>query len=371
MSMIVFADRVITGQHDLHDAWVCVDNGYIVDAGIGNPPSGQIEQVDGWLIPGFVDIHVHGGGGGSFSTAEVETATDFHLQHGTTTMLASLVSESMEDLKLQIRGLLPYVEQGSIAGIHLEGPFIAEGRCGAHDPHVLIAPRGEIIEELLAMGSGAIRMVTIAPELEGAQSAVAIFASHGVIAALGHSDGTAADAHFGVNAGATVITHLFNGMRPLHHRDTGLADVGLLDLRVTCELILDGHHLSDQITEIALRLLGDRWIAVTDAVAAAGLADGTYSLGNLSVEAKDGVVRLLPGGALAGSTLTMDRAFETIMAKFHRSPLDAVQATSTRPAALLGRHDIGVLRAGARADLLVWRNGQVERVMRNGEWIAR
>lgn len=371
MSTIIFADRVITGHHDLHDAWVAVDNGYIVDAGLGNPPSGQIEQVDGWLIPGFVDIHAHGGGGGSFSLGEVEKATGFHLQHGTTTMLASLVSETMDDLKQQIRALLPHVERGAIAGIHLEGPFIAESRCGAHAPHVLTAPRGALIEDLLAMGSGAIRMVTIAPELEGAQSAIAIFTSHGVIAALGHSDGTAADAHFGVNAGATVITHLFNGMRPLHHRDTGLADVGLLDSRVTCELILDGHHLSDQITEIALRLLGDRWIAVTDAVAAAGIADGTYSLGSLTIEAEDGVVRLLPGGALAGSTLTMDRAFETIIAKYQRTALEAVQATSTRPAALLGRHDIGVLRAGARADLLVWRNGEVERVMHNGEWITR
>lgn len=371
MSTIIFADRVITGHHDFHDAWVCVDNGYIVDAGLGNPPSGQIEQVDGWLIPGFVDIHVHGGGGGSFSMAEVEQATTFHRHHGTTTMLASLVSETMDELKQQIRALQPYVEAGELAGIHLEGPFIAESRCGAHDPHLLCAPRGELIEEFLAMGSGTIRMVTIAPELEGAQSAIAIFASHGVLVALGHSDGSASEAHYGVNAGARVVTHLFNGMRPLHHRETSLADVGLLDSRVTCELILDGHHLSDEITEIALRLLGDRWIAVTDAVGAAGIDDGVYALGGLTVEARDGVVRLQSGGALAGSTLTMDRAFEAILAKFHRSPLDAVQATSTRPASLIGRHDIGVLRPGARADLVVWRDGAVARVMRNGAWIER
>lgn len=371
MSTIIFADRVITGHHDLHDAWVCVEQGFIVDAGIGNPPSGQIEQVDGWLIPGFVDVHVHGGGGGSFSRAEVEVAAAFHRQHGTTSMLASLMSESMDELKQQIRALLPHVERGSIAGIHLEGPFIAERRCGAHDPGVLCAPRGEYVEELLAVAAGAIRMVTIAPELEGAQSAIAVFASHGVTAALGHSDATATDAHFGANAGASVVTHLFNGMRPLHHRETGLADVALLDSRLTCELILDGHHLSPEITEIALRLLGNRWIAVTDAVAAAGLGNGRHTLGGRAVEAVDGVVRLTQSGALAGSTLTMDRAFETIMARFHRSPLEAVQATSTRPAALIGRHDLGVLRPGARADLVVWRNGAVDRVMRNGEWLVR
>ena len=370
MSTIIFADRVITGHHDLHDAWVCVSNGYIMDAGIGNPPSGQIEQVDGWLIPGFVDIHVHGGGGGSFSKAEVEQATHFHRAYGTTTMLASLVSETFDDLKQQIRNLLPHVASGAIAGIHLEGPFLAERRCGAHDPGVLCAPRGEFVEELLALGSGAIRMVTIAPELDGAENAIAIFASHGVLAALGHSDADAQTAHFGVNAGARVVTHLFNGMRPLHHRETGLVDIGVLDSRLTCELILDGHHLSDEITEIALRLLGDRWIAVTDAVAASGVADGTYGLGALTVEARDGIVRLLPSGALAGSTLTMDRAFEAIIGKFHRTPLEAVQATSTRPAALLGRHDIGALRAGARADLVVWRDGAAARVMKNGVWVV-
>lgn len=370
MSTIIFADRVITGHHDLHDAWVCVSDGFIIDAGIGNPPSGQIEQVDGWLIPGFIDLHVHGGGGGSFSKAQVDQATGYHRRHGTTTMLASLVSETMVELKQQIRALLPHVQLGNIAGIHLEGPFLAELRCGAHDASVLCAPRGELIEELLALGSGAIRMVTIAPELDGAENAIAIFASHGVLAALGHSDADAETAHYGVNAGARVVTHLFNGMRPLHHRQTGLVDVGLLDSRLTCELILDGHHLSDEITEIALRLLGDRWIAVTDAVAAAGIADGIYELGTLQVEAKDGIVRLLPGGALAGSTLTMDRAFAAIIGKFHRPPLEAVQATSTRPAALLGRHDIGELRAGARADLVVWRDGGVARVMKNGVWVA-
>lgn len=369
MSQIIFAERVITGYHDLHDAWVAVDNGFIVDAGIGNPPSGQIEQVDGWLIPGFVDIHVHGGGGGSFSHGGVESATAFHRRHGTTTMLASLVSEPIDELRRQISALAPYVDDGTIAGIHLEGPFIAERRCGAHDPHVLVSPAGPVVDDVIAAGAGTIRMVTIAPELEGALAAISVFASHGIVAALGHSDAEAADAHYGVNAGATLVTHLFNGMRPLHHRNTGLADVALLDSRVTAELILDGHHLSDEITEIALRLLGDRFIAVTDAVGAAGIADGRYTLGGLEIEAIDGVVRLVEGGALAGSTLTMDRAFEALMSKFHRTPLDAVRATSTRPASLIGRHDIGVLRPGARADLVLWREGRVQRVMRNGEWV--
>lgn len=369
MSVIIFAERVITGHHDLHDAWLAVDNGFIVDAGIGNPPSGQIEQVEGWLIPGFVDIHVHGGGGSSFAHAGVPAATAFHAAHGTTTMLASLVSQPLDVLRQQIRTLAPFVEDGSIAGIHLEGPFLAQARCGAHDPQVLCAPTPEAVEDLIATGAGIIRMVTLAPELQHAEAAIAVLASHGILVALGHSDADAATAHHGINAGATVATHLFNGMRPLHHREPGLVDVALLDSRITCELILDGHHLSDEITELALRLLGDRWIAVTDAVGAAGIADGTYSLGGLTVEARDGVVRLQPGGALAGSTLTMDRAFDAIIGRFHRSPLEAVRATSTRPAELLGRHDIGVLRAGARADVVVWHDGQVARVMRNGVWL--
>jgi N-acetylglucosamine-6-phosphate deacetylase len=370
MSTIIRAGRVITGERDLVDAWVQVDGGRIVAVGQGAAPAGEVEQVEGWLIPGFVDVHVHGGGGGSFSNADVEQVVGFHRTHGTTTMLGSLVSEPIDVIIQQIERLLPHVQSGAIAGIHLEGPFLAARRCGAHAPHVLVAPDAATIERVLAVGAGAIRMVTIAPELPGALDAIRVFAANGIVAALGHSDADSALAAEAVDAGATQVTHLFNGMRPLHHRETSIADAGLLDSRLLCELILDGHHLSDGITEIALRLLDDRWIAITDAMAAAGLPDGRFSLGELVVEARGGVVRLVEGGSLAGSTLTMDVAFRAIVERFHRTPLEAVQATATRPAAVLKRTDIGVIAPGARANLLLWNEHALARVMVDGGWVA-
>jgi len=370
MSTVIHARRVITGEHDLIDAWVQVDGGRITAVGQGTAPSGNVETVEGWLIPGFVDVHVHGGGGGSFSNAEVDTAVAFHLSHGTTTMLASLVSEPIDIIVEQIEDLLPHVQSGIIAGIHLEGPFLSERRCGAHDPQVLVAPDANTVERVIAVGAGAIRMVTIAPELPGALDAIRVFRNSGIVAALGHSDAGGTLAAEAVDAGATQVTHLFNGMRPLHHRETGIADVGLVDERLLCELILDGHHLSDSITEVALRSLGDRWIAVTDAMAAAGLPDGRFSLGELAVEARDGVVRLVEGGSLAGSTLTMDAAFRAITQRFQRTPLEAVRATATRPARVLQRSDIGIVAPGARANLLAWKGNSLSRVMLEGRWIA-
>ncbi len=370
MNTILRASRVITGQHDLTDAWVHIDDDRILAVGQGDATLEPTEQIEGWLLPGFVDVHVHGGGGGSFSRGEVELAAGFHRQHGTTTMLASLVSEPIDDIIAQVQHLLPFVNNGMVAGIHLEGPFLAARRCGAHDPKLLISPDADTVERVVAAGQGSIKMVTIAPELPGALDAIRLFRDRGIIAALGHSDADGSLAGQAVDAGATQITHLFNGMRPLHHRETGLADVGLLDPRLLCELILDGYHLSHAATEIALRLLGERWIAITDAIAAAGLPDGRFKLGDLDVEAHAGVVRLVEGESLAGSTLTMDAAFRSIMRRFGRSALEAVQATATRPARSLGRSDVGVIAAGARANLLVWREDSLARVMVNGQWIA-
>lgn len=367
---IITADRVVTGTADLADGWVAIEGSHIVAVGTGQAPDAPAERIDGWLIPGFVDLHVHGGGNASFSDGDAATVAAFHRGHGTTTMLASLVSETLDDLEVQIARLVPHLESGAIAGIHLEGPFLAEHRKGAHSADVLRAPHPGDVTRLLNVAPGAIRMVTLAPELDDALDAIGILARAGVLVALGHSDADALTARRGVDAGARIVTHLFNGMAPLHHRAPGLADVGLLDPRLMCELILDTHHLSDEITEIALRLLGERYIAITDAMAAAGAPDGRFMLGTLPVEARDGIVRVIAGGSLAGSTLTMDRAFANLIGRFGRAPLDAVQATSTRPAGLLGRTDIGRIQEGARADLIVWQGDHLARVMRDGAWIA-
>ena len=203
---VIAARRVLTGTLDLADAWVQFGGDTISAVGTGAPPEPPAEQLDGWLLPGFVDVHVHGGGGGSFSRAQVAEATRFHLQHGTTTMLASLVSEPVDALVEQVTALLPYVESGAIAGIHLEGPFIAAARCGAHDTHVLRNPDAASVHALLAAGGAAIKMVTLAPELPGALAAIALLAERGIIAALGHSDAHTPEALAGIDAGATQVT---------------------------------------------------------------------------------------------------------------------------------------------------------------------
>lgn len=368
MSAVLLADRVITGLRDIQHGWIVIEGDVIEAVGDGNPPSPVTERIQGWLIPGFVDIHVHGGGGGSFSRGEVETVTAFHRGHGTTTMLASLVSEPVDVLVRQMHELQLHVRSGRVAGIHLEGPFLSPAHRGAHDAYVLRNPDQATLGTLLSLEG--IRMVTLAPELPGCGDAIRALTSAGIVVALGHSDATSSVARQATSSGAKVVTHLFNGMRPLHHRESGLVGVGLLDERLVCELILDTHHIADDVTELALRLLGNRWMAVTDAVEAAGMSDGQFTLGGLTVEASAGVVRVVSNGSLAGSTLTMDRAFATLLYRFHVSPLEAVQGTATRPAAIVGLQHVGVLDVGRAADLVLWRDHAVVRVMKAGVWLS-
>ena len=367
-STVLIADRIITGDDDIEHGWVQIEGDRIAAVGQGDLPSGHVEVIDGWLVPGFVDIHVHGGAGSSFSQGDVDAVVAFHRRHGTTTMLASLVSEPVPNLVAQLHALRPFVESGTLAGVHLEGPFLASARCGAHDPAALSAPTTDALDALLEAGGDIIRMVTLAPELPGALEAVSRLDDLGIVVALGHSDADADAAHFAVNAGASVVTHLFNGMRPWNQRNAGLVDVALLDSRIIGELILDGHHLSDHAAELAMRTLDERWIAITDVVSAAGVPDGTFRLGDLEIEARSGVVRVLETGALAGSTLTMDRAFARILDQHARSPLEAVRATATRPAGVLQRRNVGRIQVGATADFVHWNDGALQRVMHRGQW---
>jgi N-acetylglucosamine-6-phosphate deacetylase len=257
MRRVIAVPTMISGESVVENAWIVVEDERIAGVGSGVRPQGLVEELDGWLIPGFVDIHVHGGGGGSFTKAsEVTAAVDFHLGHGTTSCMASLISAPIEMLESQIAALLPFVDADVISGIHLEGPFISPVRCGAHDPAVLRNADADAVETLLKALGGRRGMVTLAPELPGAIKAIATLASHGVVVALGHSDAIAADASAGIDAGASVITHLFNAMRPVHHREPGIAEIAMLDERVFLELILDGHHLSDTTAKIIMQIDG-------------------------------------------------------------------------------------------------------------------
>jgi N-acetylglucosamine-6-phosphate deacetylase len=259
-----------------------------------------------------------------------------------------------------------------IAGVHFEGPYLSAIRCGAQNPEFLRDPSPDELAELIRLGEGAVRMVTLAPELPGALDCIAMLVRHGVIAALGHTDATYEQAVAGVAAGATVGTHLFNGMRPPHHREPGPV-IALLGARTAvCELVADGVHLHPGMLAFAARAAGpDRVALITDAMDAAGMSDGRYDLAGQEVVVSGGVARLVRDGSIAGSTLTMDAVLRQAVTSGIELA-DASAMASTTPAHVLGLADeVGALEAGLRADLVVLTPDlQVKRVMRAGAWVA-
>ena len=328
---------------------------------------------DDVIVPGFIDLHCHGGGGHTFTTGDAGSARGaaaFHLRHGTTTMLASLVSSPFELMRDAVTAFRPLVEAGVLAGVHFEGPYLSAARCGAQNPDFLRDPSVDELAALLKAAEGTVRMVTVAPELPGALEAISFLRDHGVLAAVGHTDAPFEQARAGVEAGATVGTHLFNGMRPIHHREPGPV-VALLDTPpVVCELIADNIHLHPGALAFAARAAGpDRTMLVTDAMDAAGMPDGQYELGGQEVVVADRVARLARNGSIAGSTLTMDVALRNAVGAGITLP-DAAAMAATTPARLLGLDDeVGALEAGLRADLVVLSADlEVKRVMRAGKW---
>ncbi|MEU1009522.1 N-acetylglucosamine-6-phosphate deacetylase [Streptomyces sp. NPDC005890] len=357
-----------------------VQNGHVVVDGkriAATAPAGsQVVDVTGhWLVPGFVDIHNHGGGGASFSGTpdDILTAIRTHRAHGTTTLVASTVTDEMDLLVRQAGLLSELAEQGEIAGIHFEGPFISPCRKGAHSEGLLRDPDPAEVRKLIDAARGKARMVTLAAELPGGLDSVRLLAEHGVIAAIGHTDASYEQTAEAIDAGATVATHLFNAMPALNHRAPGPIAALLEDERVTVELINDGVHLHPAALELAFRHAGaDRVAFITDAMDAAGTGDGRYMLGPLEVEVSEGVARLVEGGSIAGSTLTLDRAFRRAVTVDKLSVEDTVTALSANPARLLGLSDrIGSLETGKDADLvLLDADFALKGVMRQGEWVV-
>jgi N-acetylglucosamine-6-phosphate deacetylase len=289
-------------------------------------------------------------------------------------MAASLVTDTPGRMADAVRELALLVDDGRLAGIHLEGPWLSPRRSGAHQPGALTHPTPGAVEELLTAGGGAVRMVTLAPELPGGLDAVGRLADAGVVVAIGHTDATYDEARAAIDAGARLGTHLFNAMRPLHHRDPGPVGA-LLDAPVEVELIADGVHLHPAVLRTVFAAKPGRCILVTDAMAAAGGPDGDYRLGPMAIEVRDGVARLANGsgdGAIAGSTLTMDAAVRFAVGTAGLPLLDVVHAASTAPAAAWGLADVGAIEPGRRADLVVLDDRlEVVRVMRAGAWLDR
>ncbi|MBW8702605.1 N-acetylglucosamine-6-phosphate deacetylase [Streptomyces sp. MBT84] len=372
-SKVLAGARVVLPTGIVDDGRVAVEGSRIAAEGAAHA---QTVDVRGhWLVPGFVDIHNHGGGGASFSgTAdEALTAVRTHRRHGTTTVVASTVTDDMDFLVGQAGLLSELAEQGDIAGIHFEGPFISPCRKGAHSEELLRDPDPAEVRKLVDAARGHAKMVTLATELPGGLDSVRLLAEHGVIAAIGHTDATYEQTVAAIDAGATVATHLFNAMPPLGHRTPGPIAALLEDERITVELIDDGTHLHPATVQLAFHHAGAGRVAfITDAMDAAGSGDGRYLLGPLEVEVSEGVARLVEGGSIAGSTLTLDRAFRRAVTVDRLPVEEVVAAISANPAKLLGIDDrVGSLEPGKDADLvLLDAEFELKGVMRRGEWVV-
>ncbi|MGO1523323.1 MAG: N-acetylglucosamine-6-phosphate deacetylase [Nesterenkonia sp.] len=326
----------------------------------------------------MVDLHNHGGAGHSFPTSEIagcRTAAAHHQSRGTTTMLASLVSADASDLITQAAVLAELAEEQLIAGIHLEGPFLSAVRCGAQDPAALTPADPDLLTHIVEVSRGQLRSITIAPEVEGFEEVVNVCAEHGVLVSLGHSDASAAETEaalsvaeeFGVPVSAT---HLFNAMPTMHHRHPGIAGALLRAAsagRVVAELVADGVHLDDTAVDIALAAAPNNVAFISDAMAAAGKGDGSYTLGDAAVRVDHGVARLsAPGsgqGSVAGGTSSLvDQLLRHAGNSLVSGRIEsadsltrsarAVRSCTRTPAEVMGLHDRGVLAAGRRADVV-------------------
>ncbi len=355
MSRIIAGASLVLPDGIAADGWVEVDGADIRSLGTGDPPRPADVHLDGgYLAPGFIDIHNHGGGGATVVGADPEAVARFaatHRRYGTTTIVASLVSGHPQSLAHDVAVLAELAQDGLIAGTHLEGPWIAPEFKGAHDLATLRDPDPSEVDELLRIGRGTIRMVTLAPEHPHGIDAVRRFADAGAIAAIGHTNAPYDRVREAIDAGATCSTHLFNAMRAVHHREPGPIVALTEDPRVTNELVLDGVHLHPAAAAFAARASQGRVVFVTDAMSAAGGEDGSYLLGDLEVLVTDGVARLVEGGAIAGSTLTLDKAVAFAVQQAGFSLADALAAVTSTPAGMLGTHDRGRLAQGLRADL--------------------
>ena len=377
--MLLTTDTLLTGRELLRPGWIEVSQGVVDAVGTGEPPRPADRDLGAvTVVPGFVDTHLHGGGGANFSTAsaaETATAVALHRKHGTTTLVASLVTAGPAELLRQVRELADDVRGGLIDGIHLEGPWLSTTRCGAHQPSLMRDPDPAEVDRVLDAGAGAIRMVTLAPERDGALAAIGQIVEAGAVAAVGHTEATYEQTRAAIAAGATVGTHLFNAMRPIDRREPGPIVALLEDDRITVELITDGVHVDPAIYRHVTRSVGpDRVSLITDAMAAAGMADGEYWLGRLAVTVADGVARVAGTQTIAGGTATMDRVFR--FAVVHSGlPRDealmaAVRQASINPARALGLPCAGLV-PGATADLVVLDSDlAVTGVLRQGSWVS-
>lgn len=388
MPLLVHRASLVDVRGTDSDGWVLVDGEVIIATGVGETwrshpllsegAATDVERIDvdgAWLAPGFIDLHLHGGGGHAFDDglAAIEAGLVSHRRHGTTRAVVSLVSAPVSRLTwllIEVSDLAAV--DPLVLGSHLEGPFLAPTRRGAHDLAVLTDPGSDGVEQLLAAAAGTLRQITIAPELPGALAAIDRFVEAGVVVAIGHTEADYRQSTAAFASGATVLTHAYNAMPGIGHRSPGPVLAAIDTADVVLELINDGEHVAAPVVALTLGAAPGRVAFVSDAMAAAAADDGDYLLGSQQVTVRDGVALLTGTDTLAGSTLSLDAAVRRAISD-GVAPDVAIGAVTSAPARALGLRDrFGELSAGYAADLVVLDAGwQVQRVFAAGAEIPR
>lgn len=364
--MILAGQLALGGR--LARGWVEIAGEAIGASGHGVPPRDADESVEGTLAPGLCDLQVNGGAGVEVTDGEaaLDAIDALQLAHGVTSYLPTLVSPDDATAERVLAALARRVrDPGSpVAGVHVEGPFLSQEHAGMHPPARLRLPAAGVPDWL---DDPAVRLVTIAPELQGALDLIARLASRGVTVSLGHSGATLEQARAGFEAGATMVTHIFNAMAPLHHREPGLAGAALVDERVRVCVIADGRHVHPVVLDLIRRAAGERVVLVSDATPAAGAPAGRFQMAGVTIERRVDGAALTPDGRLAGSTLTLDEAVPTWISATDASLGDAWLAAAETAATAVGLR--AALRPGSAADLVeLDAAGSVRRVMLRGRW---
>jgi len=382
---VIHSARLVTDGHVVHNAWVRFEGGTIAATGTGDDwraavvaeETVAVTDADGaWLTPGFVDIHGHGGATASYDDdpESIRRALDLHQRHGTTRAVISLVTAPVDRLAESVRAIAALSREDSrVLGSHLEGPFLDVGHKGAHEPSLLRSATPDDIGRLLDAADGTLRQITLAPELPGGLDAVRAFRSAGVAVAVGHTAADYAQTMEAFAAGASILTHAYNGMDGVHHRAPGPVAAATRTPGVTLEVINDGVHVHPEVVRMLFAAAPGRVALITDAMAAAGAEDGDYLLGSLAVEVRDGIARLAEGGSIAGSTLTLDNALRRAVQEVGLPVEDAVLALTQTPATAIGRGDeLGRLAPGYAADaVLLDDDFRVLQVFTDGDPVAR
>lgn len=390
---VIHASRILTPEEEISDGVIVVEDSRIAALGHRDEvrvPAGATDYVAAGMtvVPGFVDVHIHGAGGHDVMEANaraLDRITSTVARHGTTSIVATTVTAPIEDTCHTLEGLARYIRSrenpeeppkpgrlaAEILGIHLEGPFISPARRGVHPVESIAKPSVEILAKLLKAADGFVRILTIAPELPGAMDLIRAAVAAKVTVGLGHTDANYEQARAAIQAGARHAVHIYNAMRPFSHRDPGIVGAILTDPDVTAEVIADGVHVAGAAIQVLIGTKGfDTVLLVSDGIAATGMRDGNYRLGNFEVSVRGGICRNAEG-KLAGSTLTLDQALRNIVEL--GVPLrDAVRMATVLPARRLGvAGKKGIIAVGADADLVALTDDlRVAGVMTRGAGLA-